>query len=170
MVYCCFANAYPDSIIPSPCQSMAFDTEENSSTAAATGSGPAAVLRPQPTCLQAVNKDGVPLCLHCGGPVTAHSTRGRDWDERFCSYDCKVEHQVFTIVARYISFVKSTSGSYRLVYTYDTSTSISHVWTGTTQAQAQTRVPFSCTCACVVPVHTWLMLALVLMIVLASYV
>ena len=54
----------------------------------------------------------------------------------------------------------------RLVYTYDASTSIIHVWTGTTQAQAQEKGARAC--ACVVPVHTWIMLALVLL--LASYV
>ena len=49
---------------------------------------------------------------------------------------------------------------WRLVYTYDastsisTNTSISHVWTRTMQAQAQACVPFSCACACVVPVNS----------------
>ena len=51
-----------------------------------------------------------------------------------------------------------------LVYTYDASISISHVWTGTTQAQEKgKRSFFSCaraSCAFVVPVHTWLMLVL----------
>ena len=68
---------------------------------------------------------------------------------RHKSYNCKMSYHA-----------QPCSEPSRLVYTYDASTSISHVRTGTTQAQAQARVPFSCACACVVPAYTWLMLVL----------
>ena len=39
--------------------------------------------------------DGVPLCLFCKGPVDfVDKLKCTDWDARFCSYDCKKEHQV----------------------------------------------------------------------------
>ena len=53
--------------------------------------------------------------------------------------------------------VKHDIGQWRLIYTYDasTSTSISHVWTGTTQVQTHEKGTRACACACVVTVHTW---------------
>ena len=41
-----------------------------------------------------------------------------------------------------------TEQDWRLVYTYDASTSISHVWTGMMQAQAQEKGMLACACAC----------------------
>ena len=39
--------------------------------------------------------DGVPLCIYCKGPVDfVDRLKCADWDARFCSYDCKKEHQV----------------------------------------------------------------------------
>lgn len=47
------------------------------------------------SCYQAVRADGVPLCLFCNGPVNfVDKLKCTDWDARFCSYDCKKEHQV----------------------------------------------------------------------------
>ena len=58
-------------------------------------------------------------------------------------------------VRQLLSFPNTSGGATsRLVYTYDASTRISHVWTETTQAQEKgTR---ACPCACVVTVHSWL--------------
>lgn len=47
------------------------------------------------TCYQAVGADGIPLCLFCSSPVEfAARLRCSDWDQRFCSHDCKKEYQV----------------------------------------------------------------------------
>ena len=48
------------------------------------------------TSVQAFAPDGVPLCLYCLEPVEL-ANLGTAWDARFCSYDCKEEHQVLML-------------------------------------------------------------------------
>ncbi|XP_077368606.1 DNA annealing helicase and endonuclease ZRANB3 [Festucalex cinctus] len=47
--------------------------------------------QPSPALLQAVDRQGVPLCLSCH---QACSTTGGAWDTRFCSYKCQEEFQL----------------------------------------------------------------------------
>ncbi|XP_074520706.1 DNA annealing helicase and endonuclease ZRANB3 isoform X2 [Halichoeres trimaculatus] len=47
----------------------------------------------EPGYLQAVDSDGVPLCLSCQKPC---STTGEAWDTRFCSHRCQEEFQMRT--------------------------------------------------------------------------
>ncbi|KAK3751990.1 hypothetical protein QZH41_010969 [Actinostola sp. cb2023] len=45
------------------------------------------------SCMQAFGPDGTPMCLFCRTPVD-YGSLGNNWDSRFCSFDCKENHQI----------------------------------------------------------------------------
>ena len=52
--------------------------------------------------LQAVQKDGTPLCIHCQEPIKIHllskeTVSRQAWHTKFCNNDCMVDYQVCTI-------------------------------------------------------------------------
>ncbi|XP_071824908.1 DNA annealing helicase and endonuclease ZRANB3-like isoform X2 [Apostichopus japonicus] len=52
--------------------------------------------------VQALSADGVPLCVFCNGPVASFSNKNAAWDTRYCSEECKMEHQIRWKSSKYV--------------------------------------------------------------------